>query len=81
MFNGYYIRVGLSIYKANEYIDGKYTGELYDRTYRKHCMIMKGQFEDGNYAHGFIFDMDALPITHRKYPESIDEFFKKVDSI
>ncbi len=81
MFNGYYIRVGLSIYRTTEYTDGKKTGKMYDRTYRKHCMIMKGQFEDGNYAHGFIFDMDAFPITHRKYPEAIDEFFKKVDSL
>ena len=44
-------------------------------------MIMKGRFEDANYAHGFIFDMDAISITHHKYPEAIDEFFKKVESL
>jgi len=72
MFNGYYIRVGLTIKSEN--IDN----ETYPRILRKHCMIMKGRFEDANYSHGFIFDMDAIRSTPK---EAIDEFLKKAGSI
>jgi len=72
MFNGYYIRVGLAI--KFESIKGK----SFPRVIRKHCMIMKGRFDDANYSHGFVFDMDALANTPQ---EAIDEFLKKAGSI
>jgi len=72
MFNGYYIRVGLA--KKRETVNGK----IFTRILRKHCMIMKGKFEDSNYSHGFIFDMDAFRDTPR---EAIEEFLKKAGSI
>ena len=72
MFNGYYIRVGLKTHKETA------NGKTYPRILRKNCMIMKGSFFDGNYAHGFVFDMDALGNTPQ---EAIDEFLKKAGSI
>lgn len=72
MFNGYYIRVGLVIKRETA------NGKEYPRLLRKHCVIMKGGFDDANYSHGFVFDMDAIRSTPK---EAIDEFLKKAGSI